>query len=144
MYLLPPPPPSVHLHWSNSEEWLLSEETEEVFLEIILDRIWSFCSPVQKHVLGFECCLTKSKFLSVVFQALRTLAAGHFRISSSDSRPQALRIPFRLECSPFSRCTPMLFHFMLLLITFLLPENSFPHSCNLMLCTRAFNNIPIL
>lgn len=46
-------------------------------------------------------------------------------------------IPFRSESFLFSRYTPMLFHFMLLLITFSLPENSFPPSCDWMLRTKA-------
>lgn len=110
----------------------------QVFLEqIILDRIWSFHSPVQKCMLVFECCLTESKFWSLVFKVLHKLGPDQFRSSASVSCLQALYIPFRLECLPFSRHTPMLFHFMLLLIPFSLPESSFPRSCNLTLYTKA-------
>lgn len=131
----PPPNPSAlkQLWWMTS---LLGDRGNLPWDALRQNLIISL--PSSKMYAGFWVLLTKSKFCSVAFKALHRLAPDHVRGSSSISHLQALYIPFRLECLLFCRYTPMLFHFMLLLITFSLPKNSFPPSWNLMLCTKDF------
>lgn len=102
-------------------------------LRILSDRIWS--SPSHKHVLGLECHLTMSAVPSLLLWlllslelatwevALQALALEHGALHSSGV--------FAIFGHSFS------LRLVLRLITFSLPEKSFPHSCNWTWCTKA-------
>lgn len=116
------------------------------FLEIILDRIWSFQFSVQKYILVFECCLTKSESLNSTVRhsklstswlqttleaALPSLVSKHFTFHSDQSVCHFPGIP---PCFPFHALANYIFTSWGLLASFLQFDVMY----------QSLNNMPIL